>query len=127
MPRPTTSGRLPPLFAVVTYSHTAMALIKCFKALSSSLFPLNVAWPCPLLQFGEVSVTAKAGTAEATSIAAISAATDKTKIRRLMIQHLLPVWAIPSGSTLLFRTYSYTEGLFFISHLLADAGSFVRL
>jgi hypothetical protein len=63
----------------------------------------------------------------ATIIAAISAATDKTKIMRLMIQHLLPVWAIHWGSTLLFRTYSYTEGLFFISHLLGDAGSFVRL
>jgi hypothetical protein len=59
-------------------------------------------------------------------IAAIINATVKTKKMRFII-HYLRFWAILIGPLLLVRTYSYTEWLFFISHLLGDAGSFVRL
>jgi hypothetical protein len=70
---------------------------------------------------------AKAGIAVAITIATIRVVTVKTKKDALHIA-LPPFLGDPqSGSLLLVRIYSYTERLFFISHLLSYAGSFVGL
>ena len=54
---------------------------------------------------------AKAGVTKTITIIAISAATEMTEMMRFIL-HYLHYRTISSGSLLLVRSYSYTEGLY---------------